>query len=555
MVKRKGRRFDNSLKSFAISLYPISGKAYRFLAKLLNLPSKKTLTSLVSKFASGVGFSDKSLYVLRQRVQRLSPEAKVCTLLMDEVSLKSNLFYDCKSDSIIGLEDLGNGKTSGAIANSAFVLMVRGILQKWKQPVAFYLVNESCNSVNLKAILAEAIGHLEAMDLNVVSIVSDQGSNFLSFLNAMDVSEDKPYIEINNKRYLTILDPPHLIKSVRNNLMKYTFEFGDKVAQWGQIKLFFEKDQKLPIRMAPKLTERHLNPNGFTKMRVKLATQVISHTVAAALNTYVSLQALPGAALGTAQLLSKFDKIFDCCNALSFKDTKICRRPITAQSPHINELTSGLAFIKSIKVLNKGTGEDRTPFIKCLKGWCITTKAILYLWEKLQHQGIASFLVTRQLNQDPLENFFGAVRQQGGNSDNPTPVQFIRAYRKLFHTNLLLVASGNCEMDDNELIANLQSLHEENTIMKLSTEKHRKLTIISSDYASEDIQKRLIQENGIAYLTGYLLRKTYITSTNVINVLYFLKMMQIAVNYHFLSSKLMNQIQVCMEGWLYHQLP
>ena len=106
------------------------------------------------------------------------------------------------------------------------------------------------------------------MDLNVVSIVSDQGSNFLSFLNAMDVSEDKPYIEINNKRYLAILDLPHLIKSVRNNLMKYTFEFEVKVAQWGHIKLIFEKDQKLPIRMPPKLTERHLNPNGFSKIKL-----------------------------------------------------------------------------------------------------------------------------------------------------------------------------------------------------------------------------------------------------------------------------------------------
>ena len=64
-------------------------------------------------------------------------------------------------------------------------------------------------------------------------------------------------------------------------------------------------------------------------------------------------------------------------------------------------------------------------------------------------------------------------------------------------------------MDDNELIAYLQSLHEENTLMKLSTKKHRKLTFISSDYASEDIQKRLIQENGIAYFAGYLLQKTY----------------------------------------------
>jgi hypothetical protein len=34
------------------------------------------------------------------------------------------------------------------------------------------------------------------------------------------------------------------------------------------------------------------------------------------------------------------------------------------------------------------------------------------------------FLLTRRLNTDPIENLFGAIRQQGGNSDNPTPAQF-----------------------------------------------------------------------------------------------------------------------------------
>ncbi len=216
--------------------------------------------------------------------------------------------------------------------------MARGILQKWKQPVAYYLVNESCGSTHLKNILQEAISHLEHMGLQVVSVVSDQGSNFMSLLKSLNVSKERTYFEVNGKKYFTIYDPPHLIKSVRNNLMKYNFEFGNHVAKWAHIKEFFVKDEKLPIRMALKLTEKHLNPNGFTKMKVKLATQVLSHSVAAALNTYVSLQGLPGDAIGTAQLIEKFDKIFDCCNSLSFRDSKFCRRQLTARSPHVEVL-------------------------------------------------------------------------------------------------------------------------------------------------------------------------------------------------------------------------
>ena len=54
-------------------------------------------------------------------------------------------------------------------------------------------------------------------------------------------------------------------------------------------------------------------------MQVKLATQVLSHTVAAAISTYVSVGILPASAAGTAEFITTFDKIFDCLNSSSVK--------------------------------------------------------------------------------------------------------------------------------------------------------------------------------------------------------------------------------------------
>ena len=181
------------------------------------------------------------------------------------------------------------------------------------------------------------------------------------------------------------------------------------------------------------------NPSGFSKIKVKLASQIFSHTLTAAINTYVYLQALLGDAIGTAQLIKHFDTLFDCCNSISFKDSKKCRCPLTTQVPHIGEVFN----------------------------LCMTINAIVSIWKKIYQEGIASFLVMRQLNQDPLENFVGSIRQLGGNSDNPTPLHFIRAYRKLFHVDLLTVA-GNCELDDNNLIAGLQDLDDKPYIFQSS---------------------------------------------------------------------------------------
>ena len=193
--------------------------------------------------------------------------------------------------------------------------------------------------------------------------------------------------------------------------------------------------------------------------------QIFSHTFSAAINTCVYVQALPDDAISTDQLIKHFDTLFDCCNSISFKDPKKCRCTLTIQSPHIGELINALAFIKSLKGVEPTSKEDKTKNLKCLKGWCMTINASVSIWEKMYQEGIVSFLVTRQLNQDPWENFFGSICQQGGNSDNPTPIHFFRAYRKLFHIDLLPVA-GSCEIDDNKLIAGLQHLdHTFSTIL------------------------------------------------------------------------------------------
>ena len=69
-------------------------------------------------------------------------------------------------------------------------------------------------------------------------------------------------------------------------------------------------------------SDKPLNPNGFKKMKVKVATHVFSHTVAAAILMYVSVNALPPSAAETAGFLLKFDEIFDSLNSSNLNSPK-----------------------------------------------------------------------------------------------------------------------------------------------------------------------------------------------------------------------------------------
>jgi hypothetical protein len=57
------------------------------------------------------------------------------------------------------------------------------------------------------------------------------------------------------------------------------------------------------------------------------------------------------------------------------------------------------------------------------------------------------------MNTDPIENFFGAIRQQGGNCDNLTSVQFTRAFRKLCFSSFLESSTGNCDQNLDTLLS------------------------------------------------------------------------------------------------------
>ncbi len=91
--KKKGQRYSPELKSLAISLYHASGKSYRLLSKIFILPSKAALKRYISKLPTKTGITQSSLNVIKSKVEQLDPKEKICTLCMDEMSLKTHLHY------------------------------------------------------------------------------------------------------------------------------------------------------------------------------------------------------------------------------------------------------------------------------------------------------------------------------------------------------------------------------------------------------------------------------------------------------------------------------
>ena len=134
-------------------------------------------------------------------------------LVLDEMSVKSSLYYDRGRD-VEGF--IPGGKE---LVTYAPVFMVRGIVRKWKQGIAYFLSSSPMSGSQTKNHLLDCINRLQGIGLKVVIIIGDQGSNNL-FEKQVAATVIKPYFEHQGNRIFFMYDPPHLLKNIRNNMKK-----------------------------------------------------------------------------------------------------------------------------------------------------------------------------------------------------------------------------------------------------------------------------------------------------------------------------------------------
>jgi len=154
----------------------------------------------------------------------------------------------------------------------------------------------------------------------------------MQMFNMFGVTTERPSAVIDGQNIFFMFDPPHLLKPVRNNLVKHNFEVHGKLVKWQYISEFLEADRKQTVKLAPKLTPKHIDLPPFANMHVHFTAQVLSHSVAAGIYTHVPFGAMSCDAAFTAEFIDIVDALLDCFNAGSFCGPKLYRRALTVKS-------------------------------------------------------------------------------------------------------------------------------------------------------------------------------------------------------------------------------
>ena len=117
------------------------------------------------------------------------------------------------------------------------------------------------------------------------------------------------------------------------------------LVSWQHVVDFYYLDKSHEIRMAPKLTNKHIDLPPFMSMRVNLAAQVLSHSVAAGISFLTRVKELPENAIYTAQFVEHFDALFNTFNSCSFKCSQRLGHAFNDSSGHHAFLQESLSLL------------------------------------------------------------------------------------------------------------------------------------------------------------------------------------------------------------------
>ena len=491
--KPSARRWTVNDKIFALSIFKRSPKLYRHLCSIFILPSTRLLKAVSAKIPFEPGINIAVVQELKRKCKSLKKLDRNCVLLMDEAQLAAELSYESHNQKIIGFEDLGHLGRSIGQANHALVFMVRGVRKKWKQVVAYYFTKNTISTDSLKALIVKIISELQECGFNVMSTVCDQGptnkaavhqlcdetakiledEKIANVNSASDSSENVELLQksevsfflVNEQPVVLIFDVPHLLKCLRNAMLKCDVVFDtDKVAKFEYIQTVFELDQRKEFKTLKNLEKEYFDfKQSWVKMKVRIAAAQLSSSVASEINTYVRHGKLPAEAIFTSEFIHLIDTLFDYLNGSTIKPDNINKKlrcSVSNQTFHVQFWTDMIDHISKWRFLENG--KDVTNRFHFIQGWLITIRSMIHIWNNVNRLGF-SHLNPRNFNQDPLENLFCLVRQHSTDR-SPTCQHFTGILKTVVLTNLSLPESkGNCENDDCSTLGSLRHFVESDT--------------------------------------------------------------------------------------------
>ena len=196
---------------------------------------------------------------------------------------------------------------------------------------------------------------------------------------------------------------------------------------WRHIMQLYHEDLENELTLLPKITSDHFHLTSYSVIRVNLAAQVLSSTMAAVLQNYGSPECVD-----TAKLCEMIDSFLDCQNVRSLTEHERKRKPFLASFRRVNDErfefleNTFLPYFESWKESTTArpgefTANDRARMFvswQTFEGLQISSHSLVEAVKFYLNEGM-EYVLTECFCQDPVEEYFGNQRALGRRYDNP----------------------------------------------------------------------------------------------------------------------------------------
>lgn len=542
---RKGHRYSQELKKFALTLYYNSPKAYKycrlvsrnnnfielvsnlrtrlyFFRDILQLPDPSSLGNWISNVDAEPGFFKNVFKCLE------SFKSKDCNLVMDAMAIRKQIIWNEAEKKMVGYVDYGEHihfSKDDEPASEVLVFMLVCIKESWKWPIGYFCQNKSTASIQ-ESLIRSAVQLSCAAGLKVRGITFDGTVTNFATARALgcetrgDLENLKTQCIIGNEIIYAIPDACHMLKLSRNcigTLKVLKSPYG--TINWSFVTKLHELQSRLGFKFANKLSRTHVNWS-LNTMKVKLAAQTLSSSTATALEflEQSGVEEFKGAG-PTIQFIKIIDNIFDFLNSRNPLG-KGFKSPLTLANIERweNKLENALEYLFSLKTYDNTLlfKSSRKTFIN---GFAMAIKSVIAIAKSLlSDKDHFKYLLTYKFSQDHLESFFSKLRARHGFNNNPNIVQLKYAFKQILLKNQITASpSGNSLLIDKDPAGN---------IFEIEWNRKKKYEICSnedegtgSNTNEEEVDDFTmhcladnefnLQDNILYYISGYIIRKIF----------------------------------------------
>lgn len=466
---------------------------------LLNLPAKCTLQKYMGPSPTTSGMSAAMRTRLVYEASLLSSRQHMASLIIDEASIKAKCIYDRKGDAVFGFKDRpdsSSSNTQGILANRVLCFVLCGTNSQYKIPCSYYFTKQ-LSGKDLFQWTKEVIAAVESCGFNIVRIVTDNYSANTTLFKHMGNGSLRTVVthpHDSNRVIFLSFDPCHVIKNIRSQFLERQLTDGCDVISGTYVQKLYEYQKPMTVKLARNLTRKHVYPTNLEKQNVLRAVQVFSPQVCAALQhlqeNYRGDRALnhfkdAGATIRFMKTVKEWFDMHDTSFAGSGYKAPIC-------SPHDNRLlwleNTFTVYIKNVQSCSVASGKGALTE-ETFEALLFTTQSTVETTRFLLQEGVR-YVLTKNLNSDPVEALFGRIRQMCGGNDQLDARAVTAALDRIVKAKALCTNEAETPDIDAEEVA-----------ATLSEKFHDELQELTQCQAPAT---RSVTYSGLSYVGGYI---------------------------------------------------